>query len=374
MTVVSRAGRHTAQVRYKGISIAQTFDSVTAARRWEGRVRAAVDEGRWPDRDLVPHHLWDKWGLTQETAPAVDDSRPHLGWTLDRALTLYERQVTSGKKGWKAETDRLASWRRHPVASRRLDDTDLTRELQSHVGARLAAGRAATTVRNEIFLLSAVYEHAREKDRDGTGAHGWGISDLHNPTRDVVLPAQPGPRRRRLQDGHDNQKGEEERLLAALAEGLDPAEMLTLYRLAVCTGMRKSEILDIRRGQIRRSRGVTTILRPDSKNGHAREVVLSSAAVEALTAYMSARPSATTADERLFTLNSPAVHHRWRTARAKAQVTGLHFHDLRHEGLSRMADAGLTLGELQSQSGQRTTQVLAGYLNAKASDVARKLG
>jgi integrase len=52
----------------------------------------------------------------------------------------------------------------------------------------------------------------------------------------------------------------------------------------------------------------------------------------------------------------------------------LKFHDLRHEGLSRMANRNLTLGELQAQSGHRTAQVLMRYLNARVVEVRRKLG
>jgi hypothetical protein len=39
-----------------------------------------------------------------------------------------------------------------------------------------------------------------------------------------------------------------------------------------------------------------------------------------------------------------------------------------------MADAGLTLGELQAQSGHRSAQMLLRYTNAKARDIAAKLG
>ena len=64
----------------------------------------------------------------------------------------------------------------------------------------------------------------------------------------------------------------------------------------------------------------------------------------------------------------------WRAARQAAGIKGLHFHDLRHEGVSRMAEKGLTIGELAEQSGHRTAQVLLRYVNAKVSEVAKKLG
>lgn len=39
-----------------------------------------------------------------------------------------------------------------------------------------------------------------------------------------------------------------------------------------------------------------------------------------------------------------------------------------------MADRGLTVGELQAQSGHRTAQILLRYVNARAPDIVRKLG
>ena len=68
------------------------------------------------------------------------------------------------------------------------------------------------------------------------------------------------------------------------------------------------------------------------------------------------------------------VESQWKNARDKAGIKDLHFHDLRHEALSRMASKGLNLGELKAQSGHRTTSILANYLNALPSDVAKKLG
>ena len=68
------------------------------------------------------------------------------------------------------------------------------------------------------------------------------------------------------------------------------------------------------------------------------------------------------------------MDYRWRSAHKAAGVTGLHFHDLRHEGLSRMAEKGLTIGELAAQSVHRTAEVLLLYVNAKVSEVAKKLG
>ena len=60
--------------------------------------------------------------------------------------------------------------------------------------------------------------------------------------------------------------------------------------------------------------------------------------------------------------------------RGTGQGCRVRFHDLRHEALSRMADMGLTISELQAQSGHATAQILLRYVNARAGDIARKLG
>lgn len=374
MTVTVRDGRATAQVRYKGISIAQTFGSSKAAEKWERRVKSAIDEARWPDRELIPPHLWPKWGFGSRRAANSD--APNIGWSLDKALRHYADNVTPSKKGATQELNRIAWWRRQSLASKRLDELT-ARDLQQHVNDRLAAGRAANTVRNEVFLLSAIYEHARAADIDDTGTHGWGLTMLVNPVPSVVLPPPPPARHRRLEDADGkNKKGEEERLRKALSEGPDGAEMVALFAIAIETGMRLGEVLDIRLGQVRSAQGTPYVARPDSKNMAARRVVLSSRAVAALDDYLETLPGRKRGDSeaKVFRLGTAAVEYRWKKARKAAEVTGLRFHDLRHEGLSRMAEAGLNIGELKAQSGHKTAQILLGYVNAKAAEVAKKLG
>jgi integrase len=366
----TRNGRHTAEVRYKGVVIAQTFHSKTAADVWGKKVEVAIEAGKWPDPDLIPPHLRGKWGLVEAEAAPIDDSQPHPGWTLDQALDHYLRTVTEGKKGYQQEKTRIAWWRRQDLAAKRLDEVT-PEDIQAHVGRRMAEGRASSTVRNEVFLISGLYEVARERPTQ----NGWGLTELVNPVPHVRLPEPPAPRKRRLEDAeHDDGHGEEDRMLDAVRAGADGEEMALVCILALDTGMRLSELLDIRVGQIKRTRGGRYIQRPDSKNGHARKVVLTSRAAATLDTLLAALPKDAAKDRRLFTLDANQVDYRWRSARKAAGVTGLHFHDLRHEGLSRMAEKGLTIGELAEQSGHRTAQVLLRYVNAKVSEVAKKLG
>ena len=370
MVGVVRNGRVTAQVRYKGISIAQTFENKTLANRWSTAVRAAIDARDWPRRDLIPPHLWVKWGLAEASSPDIDDSRPHPGWTLHRALGHYSDTVTVSKKGYEQEANRIKWWQGQPLAQMRLDGV-LPEELQAHVGRRLAAKKANNTIRNELFLISALYELARTKPTKG----GWGLSDLDNPVLHVALPDPPSPRKRRLEDSEDEKiKGEEGRLIEALKAGPNGEEMVAVCILAIDTGMRLSELLDIRVSEVKRTRGGRYIERADSKNGHPRRVVLTIRAATILDELINALPEGVLEDQNLIRLNADQVDYRWRQARKAANIKGLRWHDLRHEGISRMAEKGLNVGELREQSGHRTAQVLLTYVNARVSEVAKKLG
>ncbi|MEJ1977924.1 MAG: hypothetical protein WDN49_19270 [Acetobacteraceae bacterium] len=103
------------------------------------------------------------------------------------------------------------------------------------------------TIRNDVYRLSVLYEHARTP----ATKNGWGLTGLANPVPAVALPALPPGRQRRLDHGDDQQAGEEDRLLAALADGPDGDEMIAFVAIAIETGMRRSEVLGLKAREIR---------------------------------------------------------------------------------------------------------------------------
>lgn len=56
-----------------------------------------------------------------------------------------------------------------------------------------------------------------------------------------------------------------------------------------------------------------------------------------------------------------------------AMLTNLHFHDLRHEATSRMAEIFVPQ-ELAKVTGHKTLQMIMRYYHPRAEDLARKLG
>lgn len=108
---------------------------------------------------------------------------------------------------------------------------------------------------------------------------------------------------------------------------------------------------------------------PITKNGASRGVPLSS---RALTVLRSLPPSTT---GRVFgDLTADAVKLSFRRAMDRAGITGLRFHDLRHEATSRLFEKGLNVMEVASVTGHKTLQMLKRYTHLNAIDLAARLG
>jgi integrase len=361
--------RWTATVRRGTHHLSRTYDTKGPAEQWailvEGAIGAATKAAPFVPEDWLRPDLVLQAGMRLQDLMAPDDDTPtpHHSWSLKRACREYREKVTPSKKGCKAETNRLLTWERHPTLAKKALDKLTSDDLQSHLDDRRAAGKAASTVNKEILLISALYKHAAKK---------WKLP-LANPATAVEKPTQSPPRKRRLEDAHAGLASEEDLMRAAIAATPTKAqEMLDLFDLALETGMRLSEILDLRADQLRRVGGLRIFRRPDSKNDGARQVTLSTRAGAIAERRIGDRKLK--GDAKLFTMKSHDVSGRWARARKRAGVEGFRWHDLRHEGISRMADKDLTIGELKEQSGQRTDRILIDYINAKPSNIARKLG
>ena len=70
--------------------------------------------------------------------------------------------------------------------------------------------------------------------------------------------------------------------------------------------------------------------------------------------------------------NSP-LRQSWTRLIKRVGIEDLHFHDLRHEAISRFFEMGFTPPEVDSISGHRTLSQLMRYSHASASLVADKL-
>lgn len=58
----------------------------------------------------------------------------------------------------------------------------------------------------------------------------------------------------------------------------------------------------------------------------------------------------------------------------RANISGVRFHDLRHEATSRLFEKGLNFMEVAAITGYKTLDMLKRYTHLRAEDLAKKLG
>jgi integrase len=63
----------------------------------------------------------------------------------------------------------------------------------------------------------------------------------------------------------------------------------------------------------------------------------------------------------------------WTRITSDVGLSDLHFHDLRHEAVSRLVEAGLSDQEVAAISGHKSMQMLKRYTHLRAEDLVSKL-
>lgn len=307
----------------------------------------------------------------QDWARRTEDEMVH-GVYIDRASS--ERMLLkSALKRYAAEvipTKRLSTARREKPARDNLNAVlghyslaALSPDIVAgYRDRRLADGLSASTVRLELALLSHLFTVAIKE---------WRIELVYNPVANIRKPAPHRGRDRRL--GAE----EEKKLLAACDKHSNPM-LGQIVRVALHTGMRAGEIHSLRRSQINLLKRVVTLT--ESKNGSTRTVPLSNAALAALRTALAnpIRPI----DTDLVFFGEPGrdgqrrpfeFRPAWYRALTSAEISGLRFHDLRHEAVSRLVEAGLADQEVAAISGHKSMQMLRRYTHLRAEDLVHRL-
>jgi len=325
-TIEKRTGKRgttwRARIRRTGYpDLTETFSTKTAALEWARATESKVDKDE------------------------VVDTTEARRTTLTEALDRYQREITPAKKGATQERNRIAVWKRASLATKtlsRIRGTDVAKWRDE----RLEAGVSGQTIRNDLALLSHVFKIARTE---------WGMESLRNPVDDVRRPKGSPARERRLQPGEEG----------ALLQHAD-TEWSALIILAIETAMRRGELLGLTHDDIDRKRGVAHL--PKTKNGSPRDVPLSPRALAAI------KTLPRRLDGRLFSLELNDHGNRWRALCDKAGVEGLRFHDLRHEGTSRLVESGLwNMAEIGKITGHKTLAMLARYYQPNAAAMAARM-
>lgn len=195
-----------------------------------------------------------------------------------------------------------------------------------------AAALSPATVRLELALLGHVFT---------TAIREWRIGLVQNPVANVRKPTTGEGRNRRLNAG-------EEKRLRETIEAYSNPMLGWIFTVALETGMRSSEITGLKLRQVDTTR---RIVRLDvTKNDSARTVPLTKRAAETFTAALAnpVRPKdcdfvffgepGRDGKRRPYTFSKA-----WNDIKESLGMSDLRFHDLRHEAVSRLVEAGFSL-------------------------------
>jgi len=293
-----------------------------------------------------------EWVASQTVAIKSEQESGVSAITVEALLTRYRDEVTPRKRGHVKEAMSV---------NRLLLDVELTsiklNELRPfHLGAwrdRRLAKVTAATVRRDWSLLSHVFS---------VGVREWEYLK-ENPLRKVIKP-KPHPSRDRRITEHEITK-----ILLCLGYSRTGEAKTVGQRVAVAflfaieTGMRQGEILSLRRESIQGNVAHLAI----TKNGFPRMVPLSSEAVRLLHQLPQENEGA------IFDLGNNQLKSAFRRMVKRAEIPDLHFHDTRHEAITRLARK-LDVLDLARMVGTRELKILMVYYNATATEIAARLG
>jgi len=313
-----------AQVRrHSHPPISRTFQYKSEALVWARKQEARIDSGEF-----------------------IDFAGKYKSMRLSDLLDRYAIEVTPTKLSAYKEIYRVRRLSKHPLSQTLLSN------LRAHHFAQFRDERleqaGTQAVRHDLNLFGHVLKTARID---------WGVP-VSNPVDEIRKPPISKSRNRRL-DRH------EEELLLDGCSGSTVTYLKPMITLALETAMRRGEILRIEYDDINEAQKTLKI--SVTKNGHSRTIPLSSKALTTLLGVYSST------SDRIFPITPNAFRLAWERLRRRVGKEDLHFHDLRHEAISRLFEKGLSIPEVALISGHRDYRMLFRYTHLRAEDVAKKL-
>lgn len=368
--VQTKSGKWKAIIRRPrfGVSLkVRTFTRKDDAEGWGRKIESEIERSVWRD---------------------VGDAER---LTLLQVIEAFERDEVPKKDGADTEKAHLSVMKRDPLMRSvigRIDEGN----IKALRDGWIKTGKAVGTVNRRLTILSSVYEYARVDLK---------MRALENPISGMMLDGA-NKRERRV--------AEEE--ILALCAASDSVFLGTYIRLAVETAMRRSELCKLQWSMVdldvnvARLPGYITVAGKRvrfTKNGKPRDVPLSPAAVSTLKApkkrhqdgsssiktLKQAKVRKTDVDNVL-PLKPHSVTQAFGRAVERARdryvenctqkgkdpdprfLVDLHYHDLRHEATSRLAEV-FSLHELMKITGQSDAKMLMRYYHPRAEDFAKRM-
>ena len=341
------SGRWQAQVRRKGKAASETFLRRDHAREWATEAENQIDRGRSPVGrrargtktfgDLIDLHIDD-----------MKDVGKPPGRSKSATLEMLHREVGA------------------------LRPSELDRERLIKFGRdRAKQGAGPVTLSMDIGAVRLVISHA-------IAVHGLEL------TMEPVDMARIALKRLGLV-GKSNERDrrptevEIDQLLKNF-ESKSNAQIIPMSRVikfAIATAMRQEEIFRVTWSDLNKRTKMLVIRDrkdPRQKKGNDQEIpLLAVSGYDALTLIEEQALQKKEGDDRIFPYNHKSAGTAFTRACQDLEIVDLHFHDLRHEGTSRLFEAGLAIHQVALVTGHKDWKMLRRYTHLKPSSLHKFL-
>jgi integrase len=339
-------GSWQAQIRRRGVSSSKTFAAKKDAAAWARDQEARLDRGE-----------------------LFDASRR---FTFSELLTAYRRHVKTARAMSRSKDQALDNIERM-LGTRRLAELK-TRAFLDFAEKREKAGAGPATILQDFSYVGTALRHGAAL-LGAEGAVGVALASLEAARLTLAHAgriARPEERDRRPTDN-------ELSLLLAhwAASPRQSIPMVDLVPFAVATAMRLGEILGLQWSDFDPN-GRTVLIRdrkhPTKKAGNDQRVPLLAGPTRIAGQVVDPvaiieRQRRPDANGRIFPFAAASVSSAFTRAVAALGIEDLHFHDLRHDGASRLFEAGFSIEQVALLTGHRDWNMLRRYTQLQAAHV-----
>lgn len=331
------SGKWRVQVRCKGHYLSNSFTIRKDAEMWARRIEREIDLGQKP----APKH---KDGI-KTVSDLID---------LHIADMLEVGKQIGRSKGFSLDLLRAKLGN--------LNIADLNREQIIKFGKERAEdGAGPVTVGIDVGYVRTLLVH-------GAAVHGLPCS-----AEPVELGRVALARLGLVGKGNERDRRPTDDEIEALIRYFKGSNLQTIpvdriIRFAIATAMRLGEICSATWEDLN-ERNNTLLLRdrkdPRHKQGNHMRIPLLNVSGYDARAILEEQRSATGSVGRLFPYNGKSTGTAFRRACNDLAIEDLHFHDLRHEGTSRLFEAGFTIEQVAMVTGHRDWKMLRRYTHLR---------
>lgn len=354
--VKTPSGTWKALIRKRGWPTAsKTFRTKRDAEDWARRAEDEMVRGVYIDRTSAERLTFGE-ALDRYLSEVTPTKKPSTQ-AAEKKKAAPLRGYFGGYSLAAISPDLIARYRDERLATPRA-----VRDGQKRIQKPEAGTLSPNTVRLELALMSHLYT---------TAIREWQLGLVRNPVANVRKPSPGDGRDRRLSE-------DEERELRAKINAHSNPMLGWIFTIAIETGMRSGEIAGLHLKQVDLTRRVVRLA--VTKNDSARTVPLTQAATNAFTEAV-ANPTRPKGCQLVFFgepgrsgERRPYVFGKvWREIKVALGLGDLRFHDLRHEAVSRLVEAGFSDQEVSAISGHKSMQMLKRYTHLRTEDLVAKL-